>query len=132
MKKMLIVLCCLLFTVAAGNIWFFGLRHKDSEPTTTGVEKYTRLDIVLEAGKLATEAATYLVQPGTGLEFHISSDKLGKVSVPTEPPQTITFTKSPLVFKFKASHNPGSYALLYQAENSEQTIQIGTIVVREK
>jgi hypothetical protein len=34
------------------------------------------------------------------------------------------------VFKFNASREPGSYALLYLADKSDKIIQIGTIVVR--
>jgi len=127
-----IVLIVLAVALAAGSMWFFGFRREDAKTVSPVVEKYTQLNIELKEGKLTSEASTYLVQPGIGLEFHISSNKFGKVSVPTEPPQTITFTESPLIFKFNASRNPGSYALVYQAEGGNEAIQIGTIVVKGK
>ncbi|HTE22099.1 MAG TPA: hypothetical protein VK674_03585 [Candidatus Limnocylindria bacterium] len=120
-----------LTVLAASGVWFFGLRDKPAAKVESAVDQYTQLQIGLKDGKLTSEAATYLVNPGVGLEFTVTSNKFGKVSVPTEPPQTITFTQSPLVFKFKSSHNPGSYALLYQAADSAEAIQIGTIVVRD-
>lgn len=130
-KKILIsILVILLFASVATSIWFFGFRNQINNQAGPAIQKYNRLDIALKDGKLTSEAATYLVQPGASLEFHISSNKFGKISVPTQPPKTITFTESPLIFRFDASSEPGSYVLLYQAEGSKEIIKIGTIVVR--
>ncbi|HSX27247.1 MAG TPA: hypothetical protein VLG25_00520 [Patescibacteria group bacterium] len=96
------------------------------------MEKYTRLDIEIKDGQLVSPAATYLVQPGTKLEFHIISNTFGKITVPTNPLQTITFTESPLIFKFSAPTQPGSYDLPYKANDTDQVINLGIITVRDK
>ncbi len=129
MSKKALAGIMIVIALTTGGIGY--TQYRDTHPgSAPAVEEYTRLDIELEGGRPTKEAATYLVQPGVGLEFHIQSDRFGKISVPTQPPQTITFTESPLVFKFNASRKPGSYALLYLADKSDKIIQIGTIVVR--
>jgi plastocyanin len=111
---------------------FFLQRNNDSKPRPSSAEQLTHLDIELQDGKPVSPPATYLVKPGTNLEFSIKSNVYGKVGAPTDPPQTITFTQSPLTFHFKASTKPGTYPLSYQADGSKKVIQIGTVVVRSK
>lgn len=108
---------------------FFILRG-DHHHKNSSTMKFTHLSIVLSNGKPLSAPSTYLVKPGVGLEFSIESNVFGKVGVPTNPPQTITFTQSPLVFKLKAPTKPGTYPLSYQADNSQSVIEIGTIVVK--
>jgi hypothetical protein len=124
-------LVVLVVAVIAGGAGL-ALGHKDAPAAKASKQKTIHLDINLKDGRLVEAASTYIVQPGTRLEFKITSDKLGKISVPTEPPQTITFTESPLVFQFTTSKRPGSYVLLYMASGSEKATPIGTISVRSK
>jgi hypothetical protein len=132
-KVILIILCLVLLIPLALGAGFLTTRRelpKTESTTTPDVQKYSRIDIELKDGGIATSPSTYLVNKGTNLEFHITSNKFGKIGVPTEPAQTITFTESPLVFKFSAPTNPGSFALTYQPEGKKEVVLIGTIVVR--
>lgn len=92
-------------------------------------QKYTHVDIEIRDSKLVGTTNTYLVNPGTGLEFSITSDKFGKVGVPTDPAQVITFTKSPLVFHFNAPQS-GTYPMTFQADGSDEVLLLGTVTVR--
>lgn len=131
-SKLITLVIAALLIIAGGEGLALMTHHnnKPSKPVGATTQTYTRLNIELKDGQLTSGAATYLVQPGTPLEFHISSNIFGKVSVPTKPPQTITFMKSPLVFRFNASDIPGTYPLLYEASGSSNILQIGTIIVR--
>ena len=97
----------------------------------SAVQQYTHIDIVLKDGKLVGPISTYVVNPGTGLEFSITSNKLGKIGTPTDPSKIITFTESPLVFHFNAPSKARSYPITYLANGSTDVIQIGTVTVRE-
>jgi hypothetical protein len=132
MHKKIITAVILLMVITAAVVWFFTTQNKSADQAKPKEEQATRLDIKLRGGKLVSPAATYLVQPGVRLEFHISSNIFGKVSVPTTPSQTITFTESPLIFQFNASDKPGRHMLLYQPTGSDEVVTIGTIIVKAK
>lgn len=120
-----------IVVVVAGWAWH---RHTSTSKSTNNASAnnphYTHIDIKLQNGKLVAPEANYLVQPGIGLEFSVTSDKLGKIGVPTDPPQTITFTQSPVVFHFTVGNKPSTYPLTYQADGSKDVIEIGAITVR--
>ncbi len=127
-----------ILTIAAVSVALISLivgvvsyqHSQSSSDNKSAVQQYNHIDIVLKDGKLVGQVSTYLVNPRDRLEFSITSDKLGKVGAPTDPPQTITFTQSPLVFHFSASTKAGSYPITYQAQSSNDVIQIGTVTVR--
>lgn len=130
-KRTLMVVTALIILVA-GISW---RNHRQpvanhNNTTTTTPQKYTHVDVKLEDGNLVGPVSSYLVNPGTGLEFSVSSNKLGKIGVPTDPPKIITFTQSPLVFSFITTAKAGSYPLTYQADGSTKVIEIGIITVR--
>ena len=102
-------------------------KPKETMPSAT---QNTSLTIELKNGKLLSAPSTYLVQPGTGLEFTIQTDKLGKIFL-TEPANTITITRAPITFTLKAPTKPGNYPMAYQADGSDAVIQIGDIVVKD-
>ena len=129
-KKLILLTVVLSLLVGGGVAWYVLANSKQENKTASTIEKkFTHLDIKLKNGRLVGAASTYLVKPGTDLEFNITSDVSGKVGVPTDPPQTINFTESPLVFRATTS-KPGTYALTYQADGSKEVMQIGTLVVR--
>ncbi len=128
MKKTAIIVFITLLVLSVGSILIYNNWNKPKE--TMPSAQNTRLTIELKNGKLLSAPSTYLVQPGTKLEFQINSDKLGKIFL-TEPAQTITFTESPLIFHFNAPTKPGNYPMAYQANGSKQVIQIGDIVVKD-
>ena len=100
-----------------------------SNSSPSSAQKYAHIDISIKDGKLVGAISTYLVNPGTGLEFSITSNKFGKIGSPTYPPQTITFTKSPLIFHFTTS-KAGTFPMTYQADGSTNIIEIGIVIVR--
>jgi hypothetical protein len=119
--------------LVGGGVVLIARRHtKSPTKSDNSVEQFTHLDIKLKDGKLVDPQATYLVKPGVGLDFSIESNFYGKVSVPTNPSQTIIFTQSPLTFRFRVPIKPGNYPLSYEAQRSQKVIQIGLIVVRGK
>lgn len=135
--KIVIVVIVLLALAGISSVVILHYNHKKKPAVaattsvkTTTTATFIPLSIQLHNGEPVHPAATYLVKPGTGLQFTIDSNIFGKVGVPTDPSQIITFTSSPLVFKFKASMKPGNYPLSYQPDGSKSVIQIGLIVVR--
>jgi hypothetical protein len=131
-KKILKVIAAtaIIVILLVGSAAAFFIQQRSDKPTSNLAEQLTHLDIELQDGKPVSPPSTYLVKPGTNLEFSIKSNVYGKIGAPTDPPQTITFTQSPLTFHFKASTKPGNYPLSYQADGSQKVIQIGTVVVR--
>jgi hypothetical protein len=131
-KKSLIIIASVVTVLLLGGVLLFSKHHSkaaNKPSSNSATAGYTQLDIQLRNGHLVTPASTYVVKPGIGLEFSIETNVYGKVGVPTSPPQTITFTQSPLVFRFKVPTKPGNYPLNYQATGSQDVIQIGMISV---
>jgi hypothetical protein len=105
------------------------LTQKPVSTSSTLPARSFHIDIALSGGKPVKAPVTYAVNSGDQLEFSVTSDKTGAVGVPTNPPQTILFTQSPVVFRLTASA-AGDYPVTYRAEGSQDVILIGTIRIK--
>src|SRR5258708_7380891 len=128
-KSWMIAAAVVAVLLLGGALLFFKHHGNANKSSQSAGAQFTHLDIQLKNGHLISAPSTYVVKPGTGLEFSIESNVFGKIGVPTDPPQTITFTQSPLVFRLKAPTKAGNFPLDYQATGSSDVIQIGMIAV---
>jgi hypothetical protein len=137
MKQKLLIICgaiafLLLIVTACGLVWYMH-NHKPTPAesgSNTSSKKYKSFTITIKNSRLVGAPNYYVVNPGVGLEFHIISDKTGKVGAPTNPPETITFTKLPLVFHLDAPAKAGKYPITYEADGSNKVISLGAVIVK--
>jgi hypothetical protein len=127
-KKRIIIVFILVAIIAVGVTLYMALQPKSVKDKST---KPVTIEIVLKDGKPNVDPATYLVRRGTRLEFRIVSNRPGKIGAPVSPPQTITFTKSPLTF-IVDTPDEATYPITYQASESNRAIQIGSVVVKNR
>ena len=138
-----IIIGIVVIVVVVGGLLLVRNRHNSTNTTSSANgskvistnDKSHHFDIKLKQGKVDGTPATYVVNPGTALEFGVSSDKLGSIGLPTDPegknPQKITFTQSPVVFRLTAQKT-GSYPLtfLQNGGSDQDVVTIGTIQIR--
>jgi hypothetical protein len=72
----------------------------------------------------------YTVKKGSVVHFTVNADKVGAIGVPTNPPQKIVFTKSPVIFSLTAS-STGDFQFTYQPQGAQGAVLIGTLHVTQ-
>jgi hypothetical protein len=139
-KIAILVLVATCVIIAAGGTALLVHRNRTARATATShatvnasqhnKQAFVPINISIKNGQLVGAVNTYLVRYGTVLQFTVNSKLVGKIGAPVSPPQTITFTHSPLVFHFTAD-KPGTFPMTYQAKGSSKVILLATIVVKK-
>jgi len=126
-KTILLSLVAVLAVAAIGVGAFFLTRDRNNN---AGADGFTQIAITLKDGK-PVDLQEHTYGTGAKLEFKVSSDKHGKVTIASDTPQTIVLTESPLTFRLTVTKN-GEYPITFQkdGDSDPQAATITTIHIK--